>query len=160
MLSRATEGLAALLVFIDHPVVGVGPGMFRYYYQEYAGYVGLRVLAADRQAHNLFLGLLAETGALGMICFLLVLYVTLRNLNQMRKRYLISNPDYSNLATAFMLAIITYLASGLFLHFAFIRYFWLMMALAGAASYIAAAQEAEAATALDKESEPTVLAVA
>src|SRR5262249_54714638 len=49
ILSRATEGLAALLVFIDHPVVGVGPGMFRYYYQDYAEYVGLRVLAADRQ---------------------------------------------------------------------------------------------------------------
>ena len=159
MLSRATEGLAALLVFIDHPVVGVGPGMFRYYYQEYAAFVGLRVLAADRQAHNLFLGLLAETGALGMICFILILYVTLRNLNNVRKRYLLSNPEYSNFATAFMLAIITYLASGLFLHFAFIRYFWLMMALAGAASYIASAQEAHPASAPTKESEQTALTV-
>jgi putative inorganic carbon (hco3(-)) transporter len=160
MLSRATEGLAALLVFIDHPVVGVGPGMFRYYYQEYAAFVGLRVLAADRQAHNLFLGLIAETGALGMICFILVLYVTLRNLNQVRKRFLTSNPEYSNLATAFMLAIITYLASGMFLHFAFIRYFWLMMALAGAASYIASTQDVQEASAPAKESEQTALAVA
>jgi O-antigen ligase len=160
MLSRATEGLAALLVFIDHPVVGVGPGMFRYYYQEYAAFVGLRVLAADRQSHNLFLGLLAETGALGMICFLLVLYVTLRNLNRVRKRYLVSKPEYSNIATAFMLAIITYMASGLFLHFAFIRYFWLMMALAGAASYIATAQETQEATAPATENEQTALAVA
>jgi putative inorganic carbon (hco3(-)) transporter len=159
MLSRATEGLAALLVFIDHPVVGVGPGMFRYYYQEYAAFVGLRILAADRQAHNLYLGLLAETGALGMGCFVLVLYVTLRNLNRTRKRFMISNPEFSNIATAFMLAIITYLATGFFLHFAFIRYFWLMMALAGAASYIAAAVPEEAA-APAQESEETMLAVA
>jgi O-antigen ligase len=159
MLSRATEGLAALLVFIDHPVVGVGPGMFRYYYQEYAAYVGLRVLATDRQAHNLFLGLLAETGALGMICFILILYVTLRNLNQVRKQFLTSNPEYSNVATAFMLAIMTYLANGLFLHFAFIRYFWLMMALAGAASHIASQQAAEEATKPAQESEQTALAV-
>jgi O-antigen ligase len=157
MLSRATEGLAALLVFIDHPVVGVGPGMFRFYYQEYADFVGLRVQTEDRQSHNLFLGLLAETGALGMICFLLVLYVTLRNLNQVRKRYLISNPEYSNFATAFMLAIITYLASGLFLHFAFIRYFWLMMALAGAASYIVSSAETKPADAPANQTEPAKL---
>jgi len=49
------------------------------------------------------------------------------------------------MVTAFMLAIIAYLASGIFLHFAFIRYFWLMMALAGAASYIANAQGEQAA---------------
>jgi len=158
MLSRATEGLAALLVFIDHPVVGVGPGMFRYYYQDYAEYVGLRVLAADRQAHNLYLGLLAETGALGMICFLLVVYVTLRNLNQVRKRMAISNPEGANMATAFMLAITAYLASGIFLHFAYIRYFWLMMALAGAASYIANAQAEKQAPAQAAPPEQATLA--
>jgi putative inorganic carbon (HCO3(-)) transporter len=36
--SRATEGLTAVLVFLEHPIIGVGPGMFRYYYQE-SGYV-------------------------------------------------------------------------------------------------------------------------
>jgi O-antigen ligase len=144
MLSRATEGLAALLVFIDHPIVGVGPGMFRYYYQDYAEYVGLRVLATDRQAHNLFLGLAAETGALGLLCFGLVLYVTLRDLHRTRKRWQRTRPDLANMATAFMLAIVTYLATGLFLHFAFIRYFWLILALGGAANYIAAQQEEQA----------------
>jgi O-antigen ligase len=158
MLSRATEGLAALLVFIDHPVVGVGPGMFRYFYQDYAEFVGLRVLAADRQAHNLYLGLLAETGALGMICFVLILYVTLRNLNRARKRVALSNPQLANMATAFMLAIIAYLASGLFLHFAFIRYFWLMMALGGAASYIANAQS-EGRARLEVEPDPAALPI-
>jgi putative inorganic carbon (HCO3(-)) transporter len=144
MLSRATEGLAALLVFIDHPVVGVGPGMFRYYYQDYAEYVGLRVLAADRQAHNLYLGLAAETGALGLICFFLILYVALRDLHRTRKRWQHTRPELANMATAFMLASITYLTTGVFLHFAFIRYFWLILALGSAANYIAAAQEEQA----------------
>ena len=160
ILSRATEGLAALLVFIDHPVVGVGPGMFRYYYQDYAEYVGLRVLAADRQSHNLYLGIMAETGALGIICFLLIVYVTLRNLERTRKRFADSRPELANMATAFMLAIITYMASGLFLHFAYIRYFWLMMALAGAASYIASSQAAEESAKPAQEGEQTALAVA
>ena len=33
-------------------------------------------------------------------------------------------------------ALIAYLANSIFLHFAYIRYFWLVMGLAGAASYI------------------------
>jgi O-antigen ligase len=160
ILSRATEGLAALLVFIDHPVVGVGPGMFRFYYQDYADFVGLRVQTTDRQAHNLYLGLMAETGALGIICFLLILYVTLRNLDRTRRRWAQSRPELANMATAFMLAIITYMASGLFLHFAYIRYFWLMMALAGAASYIASAEEVQEPSASSKETEQTALAAA
>jgi len=145
ILSRATESLAALLVFIDHPVIGVGPGMFRYYYGDYAEYVGLRVLTTDRQAHNLYLGIAAETGALGEICFLLIVYVTLRNLARVRKRLLESNSELANMATAFMLAIITYMTTGIFLHFAYVRYFWLFMALAGATSYIANAQVPEEA---------------
>ena len=40
------------------------------------------------------------------------------------------------MATAYMLSIVTYLTTGIFLHFAFIRYFWLIMALAAAAIYI------------------------
>jgi hypothetical protein len=32
---------------------------------------------------------------------------------------------------------VTYLTTGIFLHFAFIRYFWLIMALAAAVIYIA-----------------------
>ena len=58
------------------------------------------------------------------------------------------------MATAYMLSIVTYLTTGLFLHFAFIRYFWLVVALAAAVLHIvemrnheAQAAEAQAATA-------------
>jgi O-antigen ligase len=142
--SRLTENLAALLVFIDHPVVGVGPGMFRYYYQDYAEYVGLRVLMADRQAHELYLGVAAENGALGLICFLLILFVSLRGLARVRKRWLEERPELANLATGFLVAIISYMTTGLFLHFAYIRFFWLIMALAGAAVTIARQETAQA----------------
>jgi hypothetical protein len=35
-----------------------------------------------------------------------------------------------------MLSIITYMTTGLFLHLSYARYFWLMLALAGAAAHI------------------------
>jgi hypothetical protein len=40
-------------------------------------------------------------------------------------------------------ALIAYLANSIFLHFAYIRYFWLMMGLAGAAHQIALRPAAE-----------------
>lgn len=136
-LSRLTEMGAAALVFIDHPLIGVGPGLFPYYYKDYAEIVGLRVLASDRQAHNLYLGLAAETGALGFACMMGILFLTLHNLARVRRRWLKDRPELANMATAYMLAIVTYMTTGFFLHFAFIRYFWLILALACTASYLA-----------------------
>jgi O-antigen ligase len=135
--SRLTEMMAAGLVFIDYPVIGVGPGMYRYYYQEYAEEVGLRVFAGTRESHNLFLGIAAEHGALGLICFLLILYVTLRELSHARRHWLTTRPAFAFLATGFMLAVVSYMLTGIFIHFAYIRYFWLVMAMAGAVAYIA-----------------------
>jgi putative inorganic carbon (HCO3(-)) transporter len=142
-LSRLTEMGAALYVFLDHPVLGVGPGLFPYYYQDYSELVGLRLQNEDRQAHNLYLSIAAETGLLGAGCFLYILFLTVRNLNRSRKRWLTEQPELANMATAYMLSIVTYLTTGLFLHFAFIRYFWLIMALAGAVIYISQQQEQE-----------------
>ena len=42
---RATEMLAAVRVFADHPILGVGPGRFKYYSAEYGNPGGLRALA-------------------------------------------------------------------------------------------------------------------
>jgi len=138
--SRLTEMYSAALIFLDYPLVGVGPGMARYYYREYADRVGLRVLNANRETHNLYLGIAAETGVLGLLCVLAILFVTLRDLARARRYWMESRPRLADTATGFMLAIISYLTTGIFLHFAYIRFFWAIMALACAVSYIARAE--------------------
>ena len=143
--SRVTEMAAAGLVFADHPIVGVGPGMYRHHYREYAEIVGIRIVGDTREAHNLYLGLAAENGFFGVITFGAIIYLTLRNLAINRKRWLESHPELANIATGFILAIVVYLTTGLFLHFAYIRYFWLIMGLAGAMNYIASVAAANAA---------------
>jgi O-antigen ligase len=140
--SRATEVVAAGLVFLDHPVLGVGPGMFPEYYREYAERVQYswlegRVEPEDREAHSLFAGLGAETGALGLALFLGIVVVTLRGLRRARRLALGRDRELANTTTAFMLAIAAYLATGIFLQLSYQRYFWLLMALAGAATSIA-----------------------
>ena len=46
------------------------------------------------------------------------------------------NPELTRISTAFVAAMLLYLTTGLFLHFAYIRFFWLIAALAAAAARI------------------------
>lgn len=145
VLSRATEGIAALLVFADHPLIGVGPGRFPSYYRLYADDVGILTKNEDRQAHDLYLHIAAETGILGLVAFLGILGLTIRDLIRVRRRWLASRPDIAAMATGLLLAVVTYMTTGLFLHLSYARYFWLMLAVAGAAAYLGMRLEEPAA---------------
>jgi len=142
--SRLTEMAAAGLAFAEHPLVGVGPGMFPYHYQEYAEQVGLRVLDARREAHSLLPGIAAEQGLSGLLIFLAIVTLTLRDLIRARRRCKRDRPLLANLATGYLLAIVAYGATGLFLHMGYIRFFWLIMALAGVAGQLALKNEGSA----------------
>jgi O-antigen ligase len=137
VLSRATETLAAGLAMVDHPLVGVGPGMFPFYYEAYANIVGIEVKNdANREAHNLYLGIGAELGLPGLIVFLGIVILIVRMLLEARRRSLVRRPDLERLTTPFLLAILTYHVTGLFLHLSFARYYWMILAIATAAALI------------------------
>jgi O-antigen ligase len=131
---RATDILSALLIFKDHPLFGVGPGMVQYYTQDYSRQLDIRYLTINAQAHSLFPGVAAESGLLGLICFVLILFIPLRDLMRARKQWIVSHPDWSYLATAFFQVLISYIVTGLFLHLSYMRFFYLMIALAVVAS--------------------------
>ena len=141
---RSTENLAALLIFADHPIVGVGPGLYPQYYQLYADRLGdysnqldIRLKYSSRQAHNLYLGLISETGILGLVTFLGAVLVTFRDLLRARKRCLRDKPELALLASCVVLALAAYLIDGIFLHLAYQRYFFFILALGACASAIA-----------------------
>ncbi len=137
ILSRTTEVLAAGLVMVDHPVLGVGPGMFPIFYEEYASQIGLRVLeGATRESHNLYLGLGAELGIVGLGIFLIIGLLTFQMIFKARRLSLNKRPDLERLTTPFGLALMTYYVTGMFLHLSFARFFWLMLAVASAAAII------------------------
>ena len=146
--SRTTEMLAAAFVFADHPVLGVGPAAFPLYYQPYAERVGIQVHEtvkfgqrageeSQRQSHDMFLSVAADLGVVGLVVFVGILGSTFVDLVRARRRWLATRPDLANLATAFILAVACYVTTGLFLTLAFERYFWLLLALAGAAGSVA-----------------------
>jgi hypothetical protein len=126
---RATEMLAATQVWLDHPVFGVGTGMFRYYFEAYQKSIGLKSVSGTRLAHNLYLGIAADLGTLGLLSFLAIFGFVLWELAKARKVWLESQPEMAALAAGFFLAVTVYLTTGLFLHLSYIRYMFLILAL-------------------------------
>lgn len=133
---RATEMGAAALVLLDHPIIGVGPGMFEHYSQKYGDRIGIRALSPNRQAHSLPLGVAAENGLLGLACLLAIFGVSAFYLMRAGSRKRNGDPESAGTARSFLLVLVVYFTFGLFLHFAFIRYFWLMVALADCAAVV------------------------
>jgi len=135
---RTTQMLAAWNVFLDHPVLGVGPGqyapVYSVQYQTLPG-VAFRDLSVPRRAHSLYLEMAAELGLVGLTVFLALVGLLLRDL--WRERRGAHSGQRSDLVTAFALALVGYLATAVFLHLSFERYFWLLVALASAALHVA-----------------------
>ena len=138
---RITEMVTAGLVFAEHPLLGVGPGMFGHHYVESARIAGGRVRAATRQAHSLLPGIAAEHGILGLGAFLAVLFVTFRDLAAARRRWQGLRPDLAYACTGLLLCLVVYMTTSVFLHAAYIRYFWFVLGLSAAASHIVVGEE-------------------
>lgn len=139
ILGRATSNLASLEVFMDHPILGVGPGLYvADYSQRTANELGLRSFSEGRRAHDMFLEVAADTGIFGVVTLAGIFGATLIGLWRARRTWLARDPSRAAMATGLLLAVIGYLLTALFLHMAYLRYLWLLMALANSAIWILA----------------------
>ena len=133
---RTTEMLAALRASLDHPVLGLGPGQYGDVYSaEYHRLPGIqyRDIRGTREAHSLYLKVAADTGLVGLVSFLAIVAVAMTGLWRVRERAALGCPERWAMATALWLSVFVYMVTGVFLHLAFERYFWFLLALAGAA---------------------------
>jgi putative inorganic carbon (HCO3(-)) transporter len=134
LVGRQTENLAAWHTFLDHPGIGVGPGVyFRDYSRTYANRLGLRYLKSERRGHSLYLELAADTGILGLGAFLAMVGTALVLLYRNAKQWRSRDPERALLASSLFFGLFAYLMCGVFLHLSYQRYFWLPLALASAA---------------------------
>ena len=146
--ARSTEMRAAFYAFNDHPVLGLGPGNFPAYYQSYAAKAGGELHARvkfgpdkgstpERQAHNIFLSVAADLGAVGLSVFAAILAVAGTMLLASRRRLIkAGDRGAAALAAGFFLALVGYVVCGLFLSLAYERYLWLLLALAVVAARV------------------------
>jgi O-antigen ligase len=131
--------LAALHAVMDRPLLGVGPGQYAPIYSvQYHQTLGIkfRDIQTARHAHNMYLEMAADTGLIGIAVFLAIPLVLSRALWAARRRWAGENQELADTATALLLGIIGFLLAAVFLTFAYQRYYWLLLGLAGAALQI------------------------
>jgi hypothetical protein len=133
---RATVNLVGIQILLDHPALGVGPGQSPLYTREIGNQIGFRWLETDRRLHNMFLEEAADTGLIGFGLFMAIVALTLKQLNSVRMKFRHTDPEYYYLSVGLIMAIFAYLASAMFLHLSYVRYYWFVMALSGAAAHI------------------------
>lgn len=147
---RTTEMLAALAAYADHPVVGVGPGQyFAYHSVHYQSLpeISIRDLATPRRAHSLYLEMAAEAGTVGLVVFMAIPLLLLRDLEAVRRDlWSARRPDLARIAAGFTLVVLGYLGTGVFLHLAFERYLWFILALTSAAVAVLGGSAARSAS--------------
>jgi len=129
---RGSEMLTGLYMFEFHPLLGVGAGNYSTNYLKFAQLVGLEFRAEQREPHSLYIQFLAETGILGLTAFIGVLYFLFIALNRAKKLISHSPRDLYLLpwVNSIQVSITGYLTASFFLHGAYIRYFWILVALA------------------------------
>lgn len=121
---RESENLAALQMFRDYPILGVGPQNYPLHYLDYSEQIGLDPRLEEREPHSLYLGALAETGIVGAVALLAILWLALRG--AWRARLRLAGRD-ALLAEGIFVALVTFLVAALFLHLSYPRYLWLLV---------------------------------
>lgn len=126
---RLTEMKSTAMVFAEHPLIGAGPGMAQVLYADYAPVVGGKVRPGEREAHNLYLQLAAETGIVDLVVFTTIIGFAFSGLERARKRLAARDYRLWGIACGMELALIIYLGTSLFLHSAYVRYLWMLLGL-------------------------------
>jgi putative inorganic carbon (HCO3(-)) transporter len=144
VVRRYVLNVATWHVFLDYPILGVGPGHFSSYYSiAYCNRVGLIEQLKTYRGHNLYLETLAETGILGLASFLAIILAIMHGLWRAWRRLRHIGSEYADTAMAFFLCLVAYLISAIFAHLSYQRYFWLLMALSSATVHILGRVEQE-----------------
>ena len=136
---RATEMLSAFNVMLDYPLLGVGPGQYTPFYSvKYHQRIRtkFRDIQVQRRAHTLYFEMGAEGGVVGLAVFLVIPLLLLRDLNRERRYWARRRPELATMAGAPFIAIIGFLASAVFLSHAYYRFYWFLIAIAGATLFL------------------------
>jgi len=77
--SRLMIWKSAFYIIKDHPIIGIGPGMFQKYYLDYQKFFPPYLDWAVPYPHNIFLAFLSQAGVFGFISFLWLIILFFKN---------------------------------------------------------------------------------
>jgi O-antigen ligase len=117
-----------MLMFKDHPLLGVGKGNYLLEYPHYFASAYPLLQSEPRVAHSTPVQLLADTGVLGLLSFLLVVGSAVWLLRRAKKTQ--GGAQFTLLVEPVELGMYGYLVASLFMSDDFPRYLWLLIGLA------------------------------
>lgn len=133
VLERMAAQEIAWAMFRDRPWFGFGPGAYPLAVPHYAGFVDTAVLNPTDGAHNLYAGIAAESGIVGLTGWaVMVLGFTVCIGQRMLRIPPERMPAERALAAAALAAIVGWSTASVFLHLAYFRTFAICLAFAGA----------------------------
>lgn len=130
---RVSEALVAVEMFEDYPLTGIGAGNYIPLYGAYAPDIGLDD-RQEREPHNSYLEIGAESGAVGMVAFVALIFTAIWaavTSAQMAARN--GDGEARRLGIAIAAGLSGYAVGAIFLHQAYPEYLWLGIGFAGAA---------------------------
>jgi len=131
-------------MFLDHPIIGVGPGNFPWNIEKYEKKIGTygNRMFGGTVAHSLYFTLIPELGLVGILLFSGMLYFSYKDLKRILKKekeFLLKQNQSKEIIQQlhkirFIIfgitgAMLGYLVSGAFLSVLYYPHFWLVIAL-------------------------------
>jgi O-antigen ligase len=135
---RKRNALIGLKMALDHPIIGNGPDGFMLKYKSYSNELPQAHYRAVK-AHNTYVQVLCEYGALGLLVFGLVIFLTLRNVSRLLKKTKGSDHFFVVALYATLTAHVAMMIGGNML---LDDNWWLLVAMAAAAERIYSAGNA------------------
>ncbi|MGH9481911.1 MAG: O-antigen ligase family protein [Terriglobales bacterium] len=135
---RRHEMLTGALMFLHHPLLGVGPGNYESEYLQYSALAGGGSDTRIRDPHSLYIQIAAETGLIGFAAFVWLVCAAYALMERGRRRAArLGAPNLAGLIWALEVAVAIYLLLSTFLHDAYFRHFLLLLALGGLGAALA-----------------------
>ena len=128
---RTSEATIGWLMFLDHPILGVGTKNYPVFYQEYSRKLGIDPRLENRSPHSLYVEIAAEQGLVGIFIFSFLIFSVFRGLFRSRKIFEeLGELRMLNMAMAVTISMTGYLVSSTFIHSSYPRPFWVLVGMA------------------------------
>lgn len=135
---RLSENMAALEMIKDKPFFGVGLNSYKYLFPTYSKKLGLALVASEREAHNTYLEILAETGIIGFLVFALMFGSCIYGMIKARELFLrYKYFDFAGMTIGYLGGFVAYFFAAIFVHNAFPRHYYLILGIAFAIHVVA-----------------------
>jgi putative inorganic carbon (HCO3(-)) transporter len=128
---RMSENIAALQMFQDNPLFGVGLDNFEVNYQDYSRKIGLDPRRTVRAPASFYLELLSEQGLVGTTVFLFFIVMVFRSLWRARNLFaLLSMEDEAHLTLAYISGLLGYMFFYISKSGSYSNAFWILLGIA------------------------------